>query len=1106
MVPKLCYFHGTIERKGIVRKSLSTIIVCIFALGTGFSQEHMLSDESVRERKSIISELPPDGARVEAAEYARQNGLPERKVYRDGTVREIKRLSPTGRPLYNRTFNRDAATTISTDKVWNGGGAGLDLSGAGILVGVWDEAKVRTTHDEFGGRVTAMDNASELSGHGTHVAGTIGAAGLRGDAHGMANESRIDSYDWNNDDSEIRSAAGQGLLISNHSYGFAQGFEYDSDKNRWEWWGDQGISETEDYNFGFYGQDARNWDDIAYDFPKYLLVKSAGNDRGDGPAPGATHYIWSNGAWVASTTVRDLDGGTSGFDCLGSRSTGKNILTVGAVQDIPGGYVQASDVKLASFSAFGPTDDGRIKPDIVANGTGLYSAVSESDSSYGSKSGTSMSGPSVAGSMALLQQHFKSLNGSSMFASQLKCLVLHTADEAGNPGPDYKHGWGLMNTEGAANLLSSIPADRFFYDTLQNLETQESVFFARATEAVRITIIWTDPAGEAPSPQLNPTNRILVNDLDIRLIRQVDGREFRPWVLDPANPSAPAQTGDNALDNVEQIYLDQPMAGFYTLKVSHKISLSGGQQPYAILVTGLETDFVASGYNELNESNGAILLTSANQYINNMDVQWFINPGNGQPVSLYFDFLETQQDFDLVSIYDGPNDQAPLLAQYSGLLDLSGVTITASSDEMFVTFVSNEQVTGGGFLARYCTVAPEGEFMISGEQYPCVSSTDSYFALGQEGANFSWASDQGWNIEEKSANGIDLDIGSVNGILSVTPFNRCGTGAPSSLSISPLAATPVLDFIEGDTVPCVGQSTRLHTNALPGTTYKWELPFNWAGTSETDTMFYKPASKGSVVVAGYNACGKGNELSKYIDAWDVPVKPNILSEPVPPCAHTVQEFYVQGVPGNEYLWETQNDWTIQGDANGDTVSIAVGEAQSFLFVNSSNKCGSNLTNRLFLTAPTPPEPTMARLGGSSGYPELRVTNHAEFESIQWYRNEVILPGLNGTTNPMVVNLNGFYTVESISDKGCRNMISQARGIEVKLDQLAFLAYRVSKSTVAIVNSTTGSKDFQIIAISGRVMFTGRLEPGFNEILFPFNGIFVLRLNQEGPQGNTKVYF
>jgi hypothetical protein len=489
-----------------------------------------------------------------------------------------------------------------------------------------------------------------------------------------------------------------------------------------------------------------------------------------------------------------------------------------------------------------------------------------------------------------------------------------------------------------------------------------------------------------------------------------------------------------------------------------------------------------------------------------MDVQWFINPGNNQPVSIYFDYLETETDQDLLTIYDGPDTNAAVLARYSGVVDLSGVTITASSDEMFVTFVSDGQVTAKGFLARYCTVAPEGEYGIIGEEYPCESSTDAYFAMGQEGANFTWSSDQGWNFVEKTANGIDLDIGSSQGILSVTPVNRCGTGSVASLAIKPKDATPELEFVLGDTVPCVGQSTRLHTNSISGTTYQWDLPLNWAGNSESDTLFYKPASKGTVRVRGINACGEGNELSLYIDAWDVPAKPNILSDPIPPCANTLQEFYVLGTPGTEYVWETQNDWIIQGDSEGDTVRIAVGESQSFLFVNSRNKCGSNRTNRLFLTAPLPAEPQMIRSGESNGYPELRVTNSAEFESIQWYRNEVMVPGLNGTSNPLVVNLNGFYTVESVSDKGCRTLIDPDFGIDISLDQLEFLAYRVNKSNVAIVNSTAGIRDFQLIDLSGKVRLAGRLDPGYNEVFYPYVGVFLLRVNWEGKVGNSKVLF
>lgn len=1084
------------------------LFVYVMLLGSAIvmqAQELLISDQSVNERRTTISELPSDGEKSVAEAYARQHNLPIRMLRSDGTVWEIKKLSPTGMPLYNRTMNLNSARTSSSDLVWEGGGAGLDLSGAGVVVGIWDEARVRITHDEFGGRARILDNSSEISDHATHVAGTVGAAGLMEGAHGMAHKSRLDSYDWNNDDNEIRSAAENGLLLSNHSYGIAQGFEYDQGESRWEWWGDASISETEDYNFGFYGTDARSWDQIAYDNPNYLLVKSAGNDRGDGPAPGGTHYVWSNGAWIASNKVRDLDGGSDGYECLGTRSTAKNIMVVGAVQDIPGGFQKPSDVVLASFSGFGPTDDGRIKPDIVGNGIGLYSTTSGSDQSYGSKSGTSMSSPSVTGSMALLQQQFRELHGYYMSASQLKAVVLHTADDAGNVGPDYQMGWGLMNTASAAAAISSVPADRFFYDTLQNNEKQEFTFFSRGTEPVKISIVWADPAGEASGPQLNPTGSKLVNDLDIRLKRQVDGALFRPWVLDPAKPSRSATKGDNDLDNVEQILIEEPMTGFYTLEIAHKVSLRGGEQTYALIVSGLDTDFIASGYNELSDANGAILLTSADYYISNMDVQWLIRPDNGLPVSFYFDFLETASDQDVLSIYDGDDDTAPLLAQFSGLLSAND-TIINSTGNMFLTFTSDAGSTSRGFQARYCTVAPEGEYDIVGEKHPCFLSGSAYFATGQAGASFSWNHDQGWSFQEKTANGIDLDIGEEQGYLSVIPENRCGTGSSSQLYIDPLQGPPVLIAVGGDTVPCSGVTGSIYTDALPGSSYQWELPANWNGTSETDTIFFRAETSGYVKVTALNACGKGSEINTFIKVVDAPGQLNIITELVPPCAMTSQQFHVNNTEDYTYLWEVRDDWQILGGANSDTVQVLVGNSQNFLFLNSSNKCGESTSNRLFLTAPAPDKPNLATLDMLDAYPRLQVTNENAFAYVQWYRNGQTIPGEQGKSNPFVVNLNGVYSVASVSDKGCMTLLDEADGINVEIGSLAYRAYRTSSSTIVISNTTTVNTDFQIISMSGTVMFTGELIPGDNEFIFPYTGVFLIRMDRDDMDRNLKSFF
>jgi len=873
------------------------IIVLVLSL-EAFSQESLVSEQSMLERRTEIAKMPADEEKKSAEKFAGTYNLPVRVRYRDGTVMEIMKISKTGQPMYYKTFNLDAARTVSSDLVWEGGPAGLDLNGAGIVVGMWDEGVARASHNEFGGRARVIDPESEISDHATHVAGTVGAAGVREQAHGMASEGMVDSYNWGNDNAEMRSAAQQGMLISNNSYGYVQGWDYNQDKSRWEWWGDESISKKEDYKFGYYSDDARTWDDIAYRNPRFLIIKSVGNDRSEGPAPGAQHYVFKNNAWVPSTETRELDGGPDAFDCIGTQSTSKNILSVGAVDDIPGGYQDISDVEVASFSAFGPTDDGRIKPDIVGNGVGLLSSTSDGDDSYGFSSGTSMSAPNISGSLALLQQHYKNLNDGFLFACQLKALVLHTADDAGKKGPDYKYGWGLMNTLSAAEIISRSDRDLFFLDTLLDQETRNLTFYSSGLEEIRITMVWTDPPGEVPPAGLNPTGRILVNDLDIRLTRLIDGHLFRPFVLDPANPSYPAVPGDNTRDNVEQIYIEKSLRGLYSLDISHKGSLSEGEQPFAIVISGLTKDFIASGFNKKEDPNGTILLSSADQYINNMDVQWLIEPRNGMPVSLYFDFFETEQDQDILTIYDGMDQTAPVIARFSGNMSVMDTLVSSTSGQMFVTFTSDDQVTSRGFQARYCTVEPQGAFSIVGEPYPCQFSTSSYFAIGQDGTEYAWEVDQDWPVEPKNSNGIDLSIGDTGSILTLQPFNRCGEADTTQFQINPLSNLPELDSLAGDTLPCANHPALLTVNPLPGTAYEWQLPDSWLGSSESDTLHYIPSGTGGeVTVTGRNACGKGNPLSVYINVLDIPGETNILTERVPPCAGTLQEFYVEALPG-----------------------------------------------------------------------------------------------------------------------------------------------------------------------------------------------------------------
>ena len=511
-----------------------------------------------------------------------------RKVSEDGKTIELKGLDQKGKPIYFSTTNLNAAKTLSTNKTWSGGSLGLNLSGNGIVMRLWDAGVARPTHQELTGRITVCDGATSLADHSTHVAGTMLATGIVANAHGMGNLATLRDFDWFYDYAEMTAEAANGALLSNHSYIYLAGWYWSGAS--WYWYGDPAISETTDYYYGYYMDDAAIVDQIAFDAPYYLVCKAAGNDRLGGPSSQpVSHYVWVNNNWVPSNLVRDLNGGPNGWDCISSGfGVSKNIMTVGAVNPIPNGYSSPADVVFASFSGTGPTDDGRIKPDIVADGIGLYSTLSGSNTAYGSSSGTSMATPNLAGSLMVLQEHYHNLHGNYMRASTLRGLAIHTSDEAGpNPGPDYKFGWGLLNTAKAANALSQLCSTLVLEDTLTNGNTFTINLNAKGTEPLIATICWTDPAGTPPPPALNPPTLMLVNDLDMR----IDGSTYQPYVLDPLNVSAAATTGDNFRDNVEKIYIQNPSAGNHTLLITHKNNLANNFQVFSLIVTGLNTNF-----------------------------------------------------------------------------------------------------------------------------------------------------------------------------------------------------------------------------------------------------------------------------------------------------------------------------------------------------------------------------------------------------------------------------------------------------------------------------------------------------------------------------------
>lgn len=577
-----------------MRKLLTIGLAAFLALGsTTLSAQEKTNHEALNRMAKSMA----DYERVnfsKAIALANEKGLPLTRRDEAGNFAILVGIDPAGIPMYLSTENNiTSAISTGTNQLWTGGSLGLNLSGSDNSVkgrlAIWDGGRLRNTHQEFVGRIFQRDEPSGLENHANHVAGTMIAAGVNPLAKGMAfGAQELQAYDFNNHLSELASAASTyNLLISNHSYGQIAGWSFNSGQNRWEYYGEAGSSE--DFKFGFYSNEARWWDSISYAAPYYLIVKSAGNNRSqNGPADGSSYFQIAGGQTLTRTA--GAISSNNGYDIISTYGNAKNILTVGAVAPLPSGYFGPSDVRITNFSSWGPSDDGRIKPDLVGVGADVLSVYGEaSDNQYGTLSGTSMSSPNVSGSLYLLQEYYHRKHNQFMRSSTLKALAIHTASEAGNdPGPDYVHGWGLLNAVKAATVITSMNTDHLIQErTLNNGGTYSFQVVASGKEPLVATMAWTDP--EAPvisTDRLNNRTPKLINDLDIRISRGTDN--FLPWRLSFSSPSSPATKGDNTVDNVEKIEIPNAIPGeTYTITVSHKGALTNNTQAFGLIVSGV---------------------------------------------------------------------------------------------------------------------------------------------------------------------------------------------------------------------------------------------------------------------------------------------------------------------------------------------------------------------------------------------------------------------------------------------------------------------------------------------------------------------------------------
>ena len=511
-------------------------------------------------------------------------------------------------PLYETQSTRTEIEYYYGQELW---AQPYLLRGNGQTIGQWESPSGNNTAPDIGNsnlnaaNIT-LQNASGNSSHATQVAlrmvGTAqsdSSAGL-----GLAPEAQLEVWSSVNVESTLAAEASK-YYVSNHSYASIRGwitpisFTLNSQTENVNWFSEANVDRQEDYGFGRYEARDKAWDEIAYYAPYHNIVLAASNERGqsssadtvvsfyyDATIPGGYRFEKYANPWP------EADGGSDGFDCLPPGTLSKNAWVIGATDVGSRPYQDVTDENINSNSAFGPTDDGRIKPDFVAPG-GF----------------TSYSAPQVSASLALLQELAQKKLGYALRSATLKALMMHSAYDFAPSGPDYRSGWGLINPSGAAALIDGQEVNsRFYEQALEPNSTQVYYLYLDSIRDLKASIAWTDPPAtplsrDYDSRDLNNSQPLLINDLNIRLIRLADQQSYFPFILNPLQPALAATTGNNVLDNAEQIFLKQASAGWYVLSVDAQGNLVDAQgnsaaQNYSLVLSGFSRYYCApeNGY------------------------------------------------------------------------------------------------------------------------------------------------------------------------------------------------------------------------------------------------------------------------------------------------------------------------------------------------------------------------------------------------------------------------------------------------------------------------------------------------------------------------------
>jgi len=384
----------------------------------------------------------------------------------------------------------------------------------------------------------------------------------------------------------------------------------------------------------------------------------------------------------------------------------------------------------------------------------------------------------------------------------------------------------------------------------------------------------------------------------------------------------------------------------------------------------------------------------------------------------------TSQTYSVTAVAGATSYAWTLPSGWSGTSTTNTISAIAGSTSGNISVTASNTCGTSSSSTKAVTVntTPSAPGIISGNSTICSSTSQTYSITAVAGAtSYSWTLPSGWS-GASTTNSITATSWSSSGTISVMATNSCGNSSTQTLNVTVNSAPTSPSSISGASTACSGLTQTYSVTSVPSaTSYSWNLPSGWSGTSSTNSINVTlGTSSGSISVQAVNSCGTSSSTSIPVTIQTAPVSPNIILGNNSVCSGTTETYSVTIDPtATSYVWTLPNGWSGASTTNSIVANTGT-SAGGTISVAATNICGSSVATNTFVDeymTPTVFSNDVTICDGSAA--DLEAS--ADFGTINWYAVQMngtsLATGPNYTT-PVLSNNTTYYA--EANNNGCIN--------------------------------------------------------------------------------------